>query len=141
MRVDKILTFDEYWVDPRFRRKKPVMTGTTILRYGDNIYHRDVSGAFLQEDSFHSLEDGSPSSGNIQRDTRKTDRVLVGKEFTYWGRTAIELPGQLKCFIKKGPSHKRYFTEAEIARWLEWLAGHPERGYRAEPADWQYIQH
>lgn len=52
MRVDEILTFDQYWADYRFRRKKPVMSGTTFLRYGDNIYHRDTSGTFRQEIPF-----------------------------------------------------------------------------------------
>ena len=33
--------FDQYWKDQRFRRKKPVVGGTTFLRYGDNIYHSE----------------------------------------------------------------------------------------------------
>lgn len=141
MRVDEILTFDQYWADQRFRRKKPVMSGSSFLRYGDNIYHSDANGGFLQEDSFHSMEDGSPSSGDLKRDTRKTDHVLVGHEFAYWGRLAIQLPDCLKCFIKNGPGHKRYFTEAEKNQWMKWLEVHPERGYRGEPADWQFIVH
>lgn len=82
MRVDELLTFDEYWNDHRFRRKKPVMTGTTYLRYGDNIYHhRRGGGGYEQEDSFHSLEDGSVSLGDLHRDTGTTDKVLIGREF------------------------------------------------------------
>ena len=46
MRVDEVITFDEYWQDRRFRRKKPRMSGTTCLRYGDNIYHRDGGKKF-----------------------------------------------------------------------------------------------
>ncbi|MHC2754862.1 hypothetical protein ACVIWV_010377 [Bradyrhizobium diazoefficiens] len=69
MRVDEVMSFDEYWKDRRFRRKKPVMTATTYLRYGDNIYHhRDSNEAFIQEDSFHSLEDGSVSLGDLHRE-------------------------------------------------------------------------
>jgi Nucleotide modification associated domain 2 len=56
MRVDEVLTFDEYWIDQRFHRKKPHMSATTYLRYGDNIYHRDGGDTFKQEDSFHSME-------------------------------------------------------------------------------------
>jgi hypothetical protein len=52
MRVDEVITFDEYLQDRRFRRKKPRMSGTTWLRYGDNIYHRDGGETFQQEDSF-----------------------------------------------------------------------------------------
>jgi Nucleotide modification associated domain 2 len=141
MRVNEILTFDEYWGDQRFQRKKPVMSGSTYLRYGDNIYHSDNKGRFRQVDSFHSCEDGSPSVGDIKRDTGKTDRVLVSSEFAYWGRSALELPEDLKCLVKKGPGHKRYFTELQVDKWVAWLDAHPERGFIAEPADWQFIEH
>jgi hypothetical protein len=141
MCVDEILTFDEYWVDPRFRRKKPVMSGSTHQRFGDNIYHRADDGTFRQIDSFHSRADGSCSLGDIRRDTAKTNRVLVAREFAYWGRAAIELPAELRCFVKKGPGHKRYFTDSQEQMWLAWLAAHPERGFLTEPADWQFIEH
>jgi hypothetical protein len=141
MRVGEILTFDDYWADPRFQRKKPITFGSTYLRYGDNIYHRNGTGSFNQEDSFHSREDGTPSVGDIKRDTGKTDRVLVGSEFAYWGRSAVELPKALRCFIKKGPSHKCHFTDLQIDQWLAWLDAHPERGFIGEPADWQFIKH
>lgn len=139
MRVDEIISFDDYWNDPRFRWKKPNMAGTNYLRYGDNIYRRGPGGVFLQVDSFHSQEDGSPSRGDIKRDTGKTDRVLVGREFAYWGRSAIKLPDNLKCFVKKGPGHKCRFTKAQIARLMAWIQASPERGYIDEPADWQFL--
>ena len=74
-----MIGFDDYWQDRRFRRKKAVMSGSTVLRYGDNIYHRDGGEEFLQEDSFHSLEDGSLSLGDLHRDTGTTDRVLISR--------------------------------------------------------------
>lgn len=141
MRVDQILTFDEYWASVRFKKKKPVMSGTTFLRYGDNIYRRGLDGAFLQSDSFHSNTDGAQSDGDIQRDTGRTDRVLIGHEFAYWGRSAIPLPEDLRCFVKKGPGHKRNFTQVQLDRLQAWLDEHPQRGYIDEPADWQFIEH
>jgi Nucleotide modification associated domain 2 len=139
MRVDEILTFDNYWADSRFRRKKPIMEGTTHLRYGDNIYHRDGGSKFLQVDSFHSKEDGSTSFGDLKRDTGTTDKVLIGREFAYWGRSGLPLPEDLKCFVKKGPSHKWKFTGEQVAKFMSWLATHPERGYIDEPAHWQFL--
>lgn len=139
MRVDEILTFDDYWNDRRFRRKKPVMQGSTHLRYGDNIYHHNGDATYHQEDSFHSLEDGSLSLGDLQRDTGWTDKVLVGYDFAYWGRKGLLMPDSLKCFIKKGPGHKQAFTEEQIARLMAWLSQHPNRGYMAEPAHWQFL--
>jgi putative DNA base modification enzyme with NMAD domain len=140
MRVDEILKFDEYWTDHRFRRKKPVMAGTTYLRYGDNIYHRDDSGVLHQEDSFHSREDGSLSLGDLQQDTGTTEKVLIGREFAYWGRAGIALPADLQCFVKEGQSHKSRFSDDQIARLTAWLAEHPERGYLGEPAHWQFLE-
>jgi len=137
MRVDEILTFDKYWADPRFQRKKPVMSGTTYLRYGDNIYHRDDSGVFHQEDSFHSREDGSLALGDFQRDTGRTEKVLIGREFAYWGRAGMALPPDLQCFVKR---QKWHFTDVQIERFMAWLAEHPERGYLGEPAHWQFLE-
>jgi hypothetical protein len=139
LRVEKIITFDNYWIDPQFRRKKPMMSGTTFLRYGDNIYHRDASGTFQQEDSFHSLEDGTVSLGDLRRDTGATDRVLLAHEFAFWGRSGIKLLDDLACFIKKGPGHKCDFSEEQIQRFFSWLGTHPERGYLDEPAHWQFL--
>lgn len=140
MRVDEILTFDDYWDDPRFHRKKPVMGGTTYLRYGDNIYHRDGGKEFKQEDSFHSMMDGSVSLGDLHRDTGATEKVLVGYEFAYWGRAGIKLPDDLQCFSISGPGHKSNFAEDDITSLLAWLAEHPERGYLDEPAHWQFLE-
>ena len=139
MRVDEVLTFDDYWRDLRFRRKKPTMAGTTLLRYGDNIYHRNIGGEFEQEDSFHSLEDGSLSLADLRRDTGTTERVLIGREFAYWGRSGIKLPDELKCFTISAPGHKSRFSEKQIKTFMHWLATHPERGYLDEPAHWQFL--
>jgi Nucleotide modification associated domain 2 len=139
MRVDKVIGFDDYWTDCRFRRKKPVMAGTTYLRYGDNIYHRDGGEEFLQEDSFHSLEDGSLSLGDLHRDTGTTDRVLISREFAYWGRLGIKIPDHLKFVLKKGPGHRCIFTDEQIAQVMAWLQTLLQRGYIGEPAHWQFI--
>ena len=141
MWVDEVLTFDEYWADPRFRRKRPNMAANTYLRYGDNIYHHEVGEtAFRQEDSFHSLVDGGLSIPNRARDTGTTDRVLLGRKFAYLGVAGIRLPDALSCFSIRGPGHKsRMFTEEQKAALLDWLEP-LSRGIRGEPAHWQYLQ-
>ena len=139
MRIDEIMTFDQYWEDKRFRRKKPVMPGTTYLRYGDNIYHRDGDEEYKQEDSFHSLDDGSVSLGDLKRDTGTTDKVLIGHEFAYWGRSGVKLPDYLQGFVKKGPSHRCKFTDDQIAALMAWLGTLPDRGYIDEPSHWQFL--
>jgi Nucleotide modification associated domain 2 len=139
MRVDEILTFDQYWKDQRFRRKKPHMSATTYLRYGDNIYHRDGGKTFKQEDSFRSMEGGSVSLGDLRRDTGTTDKVLVGQEFAYWGRAGIKVPNHVTFLLKKGPGHRCRFTDEQVAVVMAWLSTLPERGYIGEPAHWQFL--
>ena len=40
-KVSEIITFDEYWSNPRFLCKKPIMNGSVKKLYGDNIYHHE----------------------------------------------------------------------------------------------------
>src|SRR5262249_12272801 len=45
MRVKQVLSYQEYWKDSRFAHRKPSQA-TPIRRRGDNIWHRDASGAW-----------------------------------------------------------------------------------------------
>lgn len=140
MRVSEIITFDEYWNDLRFLRKRPVMRGSLLQRYGDNIYHIDPSTKnYVQDDSFHSYPNGVLCKKNLERDTGRTDRVLVSFDFTYWGRLGPKFPEDLKDFVMPGVGHKCRFTDEEQQRLLTWVLGLPERGYIGEPAQWQFL--
>jgi hypothetical protein len=93
MRVGKITAFDEYWADHEYARKKPLMNGSLVQCYGDNIYHRDPgTDDWIQEDSFHSREFGQLHEGNLRTDTGTTDQVLIGDWFVYWGGEGPEIP-------------------------------------------------
>ncbi len=140
MRVDEILSFDEYWNDRRFRRKRPVMNGSAYMRYGDNIYHHEGGPNYVQEDSFHSLENGVLSVGDLKRDTGRTSRVLIGRDYAYWGRSAIRIPNELARFVKKRPGHLRKFPEYEIDKLMAWLEQQTQRGFLDEPADWRGLE-
>lgn len=103
MQVDEIMSFDEYWEDERFRCKRPVFNKSVKQMYGDNIYHH-VDGRWIQEFSHHSLPDGSTNYINLNRDTG-TDRVLIAREFYYFGNNAIDLPKRFDVLIKRGRNH------------------------------------
>jgi len=88
MKVNEITTFDEYWEDNRFKLKKPVRNGSSVMMVGDNIYHRKSKNApWIQEDSHHSNQDGSMNLDNLQRDT-KSINVLISELFFYFGSAA-----------------------------------------------------
>ena len=140
MRISETLTFDEYWEDKRFRSKRPNVTGSFMMRYGDNIYHRDEDSETLtQENSFHSEPYGGFSKDNFDRDTSKTERVLIGEDFTYWGGNGPVIPDHLVAFVKKGAGHKCYFKPDQVAQLEAWLAGFPKQGYLFEPELWKTI--
>lgn len=136
MRVEEVMGFDEYWADERFRPKRPVLNGSRMQRFGDNIYHTDEQGSIHQLDSFHSEEGGKVSEGNLRRDTGTTTRVLVGRDFAYFGSRAPFIPKELGFVVKKGPGHKNKFGDEEVSRVTEWLQGMPSRGLCGQPIRW-----
>src|SRR5277367_3966839 len=91
MKVDKILDYSGYWLDPRFQNKKPNLRGSLKQAYGDNIYHWDSeSDQWIQENSHHSQKDGSANCANVVQDTQ-TVNVLIGRDFVFWGRAGPKI--------------------------------------------------
>lgn len=125
MRVTQILTFNEYWEDPAFLDKRPVRNGSRVMMLGDNIYHREQPAQPWQQlDSHHSLPDGSPNPLNIAKDT-KVDRVLISREFYYFGSAAPVVPGHLLDNL--GYSNHigyRVFSAQNCADLLAWIQEH-----------------
>lgn len=91
MQVGEKLTFNEYWNDPRFQYKKPIINGTLVQMYGDNFYHQNEEGKWIQENSAHSLANGMPNLGHLKRDVGG-QYVLISTNFYYFGDQAISVP-------------------------------------------------
>jgi Nucleotide modification associated domain 2/TIR domain len=120
MQVSEALTFNDYWSDPRFNIKKPVLNGSLKLLYGDNIYHRDSSGRWLQADSHHSRPNGRRHLPNLTRDTR-ANRVLLANRFVYFGRDSVAIPGRFRSrFCMNGQGQKK-IEGPGVAPFLRWV--------------------
>jgi len=142
MRITQSMTFNQYWNDPRFQRKKPNLRGSKKQAFGDNIYVRaSDTSKWNQENSHHSYADGSPNQSNIDNDTQ-TDRVLVSEDFVYWGGVGPEIPDR---FLDYGPNHvsicvnrnhKNQFPAEFIESFIGWIRSLNEKGYSGEPSDW-----
>jgi len=131
MRVDKKITFDEYWHGADYQCKKPVMNGSLKQNYGDNIYHHNKNGEWEQVDSHHSSENGEVNKLNLSRDT-SCDAVLLSTYFWYFGRDAIAVPEKLGDLIPRCRNYiKQYVSESPLDEWLESLPG---KGFISEPA-------
>lgn len=142
MRLSEVLTFDRYWSDERFYRKRPNLKGSWKQAYGDNIYHKDNDGMWRQQDSHHSYKYGRQNQQNISRDTF-ANSVLIGEHFTYWGGKGPIIPSQFRNWngediCKSGPGYKCNFPNGLICQFVKW-ARDLECGYRGEPLDWKHI--
>lgn len=118
MRVDEVLTYDEYFSDERFEAKKP-LSGDDYEENGDNIYytsssisgqkHREEDGTtyyrtetpngdeliFTDQSEFVQVRNPNHSYDSIENDTRhdpNRNAVLVSSHFWYFGEKLVLLP-------------------------------------------------
>lgn len=140
MRVGEIISFDEYWLDKRYSRKKPLMNGGRSQCYGDNIYHRDATGIWLQEDSFHSQENGILDPPNLKRDTATTENVLIADWFIYWGDRGPAIPIQFVDLVRTGIGHKSETDPVKIESFVTWsLTKGASNTVLGDPVDWAFL--
>ena len=148
MCVDKKLTYDEYWSHDQYQQKKPIFAGSLKQAQGDNIYHRDDSGRWIQEISRHSHSDPAVAKMHLERDT-KSAFVLIGSRFVYFGQDAPEVPSMLRSRNGRHlslsadgtpngyPARHRNFSEPELEQaFVNWLQDMGKWGYQGEPHEW-----
>lgn len=148
MKVEEALTFDEYWEDERFQMKKPSFSGSLKQAQGDNVYHRK-DGAWVQERSRHTHPDPEMTAKHTRRDTYR-NRVLVSRQFVYYGAEAIQLPTEFEdkrgyriCLDGSGTPNGRLqrtrnFDDAALtARFEAWLEAAGQWGCVGEPCEWR----
>ncbi len=133
MQIDDKLLYDEYWKSPCFQNKKPVINGSKMQKYGDNIYHTSAeTGNFIQENSHHSLDNGIINLKNYNRDLRGK-YVLISRKYWYFGKEAPYLIEQFLDFAKVAIGHKVIRDQRLIDNFEDWLMLLPERGYIGRP--------
>jgi hypothetical protein len=144
MRVEEALSFAEYWEDPRFVSKRPNLAGSRKVAFGDNVYRPDGDDGWAQLDSNHSLHDGSANPENVNRDTR-VDRVLVARDFIYWGGEGPPIPDALRAFgddaedlCASTQGHRCRFSDEMVVAAVRWIDGFSQRGWRGRPGQWQH---
>ena len=123
MVVTNAISFDDYWIGDQYQTRKANRAGSPKKQAGDNIYHRpDVCELWQQEDSVHSLWDGSQSDLNTAHDTR-VNRVLLSDDFVYFGKAAPVVPTDIleSMGYVRNPRDIRKFTVDQAAELLDWL--------------------
>lgn len=132
-KVAEVMTFDEYWKSERFQMKKPIMNGSLKKLYGDNIYHHDAEGNWIQEDSHHANDDGSTNEHNLKRDTSTSDNVLICYEFFYFGKSMLKVPEKHSTCIHFGIGYHCPKTENAELLWAYLNDNYPDGGKIDDP--------
>lgn len=137
MRLEEKITFDEYWVDKRFQKKKPILNGSLAQMYGDNFYHKDpVTKLWIQEDSAHSLDRGKTNTDHRDRDTGGK-YVLISSEFYYFGRNSPMIPDEYIKVCSEGRDMKRTAIPKGVAeQFIIWLQDSYSIGIHGDPTNW-----
>lgn len=138
MKVEEIITFNEYWNDPRFQYKKPVINGSLVQMYGDNFYYYDENAAkWIQKDSAHSREGGRPHRDHIKIDTGGKN-VLVSTTFYYFGDKSIPIKEKYWPICSEGRSVKGPSIPTTLAdEYVSKLQNKYNPGIHGDPINWK----
>lgn len=119
MKIEEVLSFDEYFEDSKFELKIPDLDDLDDRRLvGDNLY-RPEGGGYVQLPSLHSFSDGSLNEMHMRRDL-SGERVLVGAEYYYFGVNGERIPENLD-FLKVRRGHRCNFSLEETWQFLRYL--------------------
>lgn len=137
MQVEEKLTFNEYWDDPRFQYKKPILNGSLVQMYGDNFYHQALhSKRWIQEDSAHSLQNGKTNKKHLKLDTTG-EYVLIARIFYYFGDKAILIPIKYRDVCCEGRNMKGHSIPAKVAEgFINWVQKKYQTGIHGDPINW-----
>jgi len=134
MQVSEDMSFTDYWNDPRFSSKRPIVGAYKQKAVGDNTYRKD-NGVWKQEASMHFIPSRPKTYGNIDIDT-KTDRILLGENFTYWGDKAPLLSEQhYNMFPIR--NHKLEHSDEEKQSFFDQYINNGGQGLIGDPIDWK----
>lgn len=137
MQLDETLTFDEYWSDPRFRAKRPIIEGQKMYAVGDRTYrHESGQTTSSQEESMHFRSDVPNSAAHLIKDT-SVDRLLVGRRFSYWGGNGPVVPTHLIGLFPETRNHKCPKPGQELNELHALMGLQTSQGLIGDPADWE----
>lgn len=136
MQVSERISMDEYWNDLRFQYKKPVMNGTLVTMFGDNFYHKDESGNWIQEDSAHCKLDGTCNHEHLKTDT-SGNNVLIAEYFFYFGDNAPTIPKELLEICHTGIGEKKFEDGKLGDDFINWVITNFHAGIHGDPINWQ----
>jgi len=126
-RVDKILTFENYYNDPLFSKKKRINSSSQIETFGDNNLHcpkKDQEKLIMQytEDPIIKITGSNKVVEELPKIDIKVNKVLISAkgQFYYFGCFAPNILEEFeKHFLKGSPNHKLIKDEKERDKIIE----------------------
>ncbi len=128
----------QYPNNPDFKFKKPVLNGSLVQMYGDNVYHTDPkTGEIIQEPCAHSKKDNSVNEDHLKRDW-KGQFVLYSKHFYYFGDKCPLIPKELRfiCCPYRNYSFKDV-NDDFVIEFVNWLEDNYTIGIHGDPINWK----
>jgi hypothetical protein len=135
MKVSEIILMENYWNDNRFKGKKPILNGSLQLMYGDNFYHKDGNGDWIQEDSAHSNKDGTTHFDHLGTDTSGKN-TLISEIFYYFGQASPKIPIELHSICHTCVGQK-LLTKDQGEKFITWLTSSFGPGIHGKPISWK----
>ena len=144
MKVDEVLTIEDYANDSRFVNKIPDMNASFTLQSGDNIYQFE-GDVVHQRDSLHRKIDGTVSEKDKKRDLSGKS-VLISRNFVYLGENSVPIPDKFKTTDNKsicqlGTGHKKLNKDnlPLIGEFIEWAYALDPNKHQilGSPAGWE----
>lgn len=145
MRVEERLTIAEYFADDRFASKIPALNGAPeVERHGDNIYQPRRADA-AEPAHFEQLSNPHHWDRAHDREDERSKRrdisgrrVLVAREFVYFGREALPVADFARPVLPKSHSHCCALTpDTDLARaFIDFAFGKAARPVVAPPHAW-----
>lgn len=140
MRISEKLSFEEYWNDIRFTRKKPTIPGSLNRIHGDNIYYKGEAGEWQQLPSHHSNNDFSPNLTHMNNDL-SGKFVLISDFFYYFGNKHFLVPSQFKEICSTFRDYQKIQDYGIAEKFILYLNQQYQRGVIGEPINWtEYFQ-
>ena len=129
MQISEILSFNNYYRDPRFQDKKPVIRGNWQQRVGDNMYYQDADGNWKQHQTLHHHK-----KEMIRKDL-KHPLAFIGTKYFYFGENAVVFPVEFRSLIWNRQGCKASHDAKVVENFTEWLQGNHKPGIYGNPFD------
>lgn len=130
-RVTGRLRYEEYFDHPDFQEKIPDLSRSKcVFKAGDNIYQPDGQGGYRQLDNSNHTE--KHKSHDL-----KSEWVLISEEFYYFGKSALEIPDEVRPQV---PRHQHPYgfrtSSPRKERFLNFVRSQVDPGIHDRPHQW-----